>query len=1031
MLRLRSLGQTLIEIDDARLTPAAETVFATALYLIIETGRPIGRDELTRLFWPGVSESQAQHGLRQVLYKLKTLGATIKADRAALILSPRFCSTDFGALLTPHSPVAIETLASRIGGSFLAGYRPQLSDEFASWVERQRDIVHSSLSRLLVAGMQAKKRVSDWNGAEQLATLCLTMDPLNEEATLTVAEAAALGGSKSKALTILNRYLEDIGENASEIKLPAVLLRRRISEAYQNNIFPVRDAPFVGRDEEMTELTAALARAQGGNGSAYVIWGEPGIGKTRLVQEFTRVAALQRVHIVRVGCQSHDVRRPLSAFVDMVPKLLALPGALGCSPESMQYLRRLTAHDPEEAQAREESGEVNVAYKLARLALVDLLDAVSSETCCLIELEDVHWLDAQSLLMAEELTNWITSRRVLVLLTSRTPIMLGEHASTLTVIPLREEESARVAHSLAIRDALSNEEAFLSWCIDSSGGNPYYLIELVREGRKERHGFRAPESLARLLQTRVSLLSADARGLLEVCCVLGKHSTLERIESCVGLSRVAVLRSLAELDMSGMIIVDGPRALSRHDLLSSVVLTQMSTAAKSLLHRFVAAELEAEADSTRAVSLIWESAEHWLLASDAPRAIELLRRCGTYLMNVGLPEEAAGVLERAESLTLVPSERYAIGAERARALMRAEQFVGAVEVIDGLLRLRNSLHPLPSPLDEVSVMSIHARWASGASIPELVRDSLEALSSEKASAGERVSAAKWLMTAADNMCDHDLGQSIFQRIVPYLNSIDVEPDSRLYLLMVYHCCSGDSRLSVDVADELADYARRTSPPTVATRYLRHVAHVYRCHGDALDALRVAEESYRIACGGSAAGAIASSATTVASILMQLGSNDSAHDWLQRVLGLYAPGNTTVADVNTWSYLAELAIRQGNGDGAAEFLSRCQPSAAKIRSPRSHARGLSLQTQLAVLKGEEIRNSHLDSLLDAYDLVKSATWQDYTVESILLGLISVERRKEAASLATDYITRFRRDQAAISSPLAAIISQLTSPFEKHG
>src|SRR6478672_11413161 len=114
MLRLKSLGQTLIEVDDARLTPAAETVFAIALYLIIEAGRPIGRDELTRLFWPGVSESQAQHGLRQVLYRLKTLGATITASRSALILSPRDCSTDFGALLAPQSPESLEALASNV-----------------------------------------------------------------------------------------------------------------------------------------------------------------------------------------------------------------------------------------------------------------------------------------------------------------------------------------------------------------------------------------------------------------------------------------------------------------------------------------------------------------------------------------------------------------------------------------------------------------------------------------------------------------------------------------------------------------------------------------------------------------------------------------------------------------------------------------------------------------------------------------------------------------------------------------------------
>ncbi len=1025
MLRLKSLGQTLIEVDDARLTPAAETVFATALYLIIETGRPVGRDELTRFFWPGVSETQAQHGLRQVLYRLKTLGALIKADRAALILDPRFCSTDFAELLAPQSPATLELLASNIGGSFLPGYRPQLSDEFGSWVERQRDMVHSALSRVLVSGMQAKKRVSDWNGAEQFASLCLTMDPLNEEATLTVAEAAALGGSKTKALTILNRYLEDIGENASEIKLPAVLLRRRISEAYQNNIFPVRDAPFVGREEEMSELTAALARAQAGNGSAYVIWGEPGIGKTRLVQEFTRVAALQRVHIVRVGCQSHDVRRPLSAFVDMVPKLLALPGALGCSPESMKYLRRLTAHDPKEVRERQQAQDDDGAYKSARLALVDLFDAVAGERCCLIELEDIQWLDMQSVLMLEELSNWISSRRVLVLLTSRTPATSGERITALVLRPLRTEESARVAHSLATNGGPSNEETFLSWCIGSSGGNPYYLIELLREGKKEHHGFRAPESLARLLQTRVLLLSADARGLLEVCCVLGKHSTMERIESCIGLSRVAVLRSLAELDVSGMIVVDGPRALSRHDLLSSVVLTQMSTAAKSLLHRFVAAELESEADVTHSVSLIWESAEHWLLAADAPRAIEMLRRCGTYLMDVGLPEEAAEVLGRAECLTLIPSERYAIGTERARALMRAEHSIGAVAVIDGLLQLRKSIYPPPSPLDEVGVMSLHARWASGDSIPELVSDCLAALSSDIASPGERVSAAKWLLTAADNLCDIALGQRIFERIAPYLESRDVECDSRLYFLMVYHCCSGESHLSVPFAQELEDYARRVSPPMVAVRYLRHIAHVYRCHGDARDALKVAEESYRIAARGSAVAAIVSSANEVASTLMQLGDNDSARDWLQRVRGSYAPGVTTVSDVNTWSYLAELAIRQGDSNDAETSLSRCQPSVARVNSSRSFARGLSLQTQLAVLKGEQLSESHLSTFLHAYNVVKVATWQDYTVESILLGLLSASRRTEAECLARDYVSTFRRDRSAISIPLAAILSRMAS------
>jgi hypothetical protein len=668
---------------------------------------------------------------------------------------------------------------------------------------------------------------------------------------------------------------------------------------------------------------------------------------------------------------------------------------------------------------------VDVAYRFARLALVDLFDAVASERCCLIELEDIHWLDVQSTLMVEELSNWIASRRVLVLLTSRAPTLTGERVTSLQLRPLRSEASARVAHALAESDARTSEEAFLDWCIASSGGNPYYLIELLREGTKEHHGYRAPQSLARLLQTRVLLLSEEARGLLEVCCVLGKHSTLERIESCFDLSRSVVLRALTELDVSGMIMIDGPRAASRHDLLSSVVLTQMSAAAKAFLHRFVAAELEAESDVTHSVSLMWESAEHWLLAADAPRAIGLLRRCGTYLMNVGLPEEAAGVLERAGSMTDIPSERYAIGAERVRALMRAERSIDAAAVIEGLLRLRGSIYPPPSPLDEVGVMSLHARWANGGSVPELVRDCLEALASESASACERVSAGNWLLTAADNMCDSTLGQLIYDRVAPHSDARDVASDERLYFLMVYHCSSGDGHLSVNLAKELTDYVRSVAPPTIAARYLRHIAHVHRCHGDIRDALSIAEESYRIACRASVVGAIATSASLMASTFMQVGDDDSADLWMQRVLALYAPGSLTVTDVNTWSYLTELAIRRGDIDKAESALERCLPSVARANSPRSQARGLALQTQLAVLKGKSVSESHLRAFTHVYESVKSATLQDYTAESLLKGLISADRSSEARRLAREYTSHYRRDLSGLSAPLGEVISRLSS------
>lgn len=1022
MLRLKSLGDALIEAGDVRLTPSAESVFATALYLIMEAGRPVGRDELTRLLWPGVSEAQAQHGLRQALYRLKTLGATIKADRSSLVLSPRFCSTDFAELLAAQPPTILETLANDINGSFLPGYRPQLSEAFATWVERQRDVVHSAVARALVAGIQAKKRVSDWSGAEQLATMCLRIDPLNEEATLTVAEAAALGGSKTKALSILNHYLKDIGDDAGAIKLPAVLLRRRISEAYQDNVFSVRDAPFVGRDEEMAELTRALARAQSGRGAAYVISGEPGIGKTRLMSEFTRVASLQRVHIVRVGCQSHDVRRPLSAFVDLVPKLLALPGALGCSPESMQFLRRLTAHDPEEARNRDQLEQSSISYDSARRALLDTLDAVSAETCILLEVEDAQWLDSHSVRMVEEISNWLGSRRLLFLITSRTSAYGNERMETLMLRPLPRDAGSLVARALANEKLVARED-FLEWCVSSSGGNPYYLIELLRNGTQERHGYQASASLTRLLQNRVQLLDSDARSLLEVCCILGKHSTMERIASCLDVPRTAILRSLEELDTSGMIEVDGPRVLSRHDLLSSVVLSQMSDAVKGMLHRYAAEQLEAESAATQAVSLIWESAEHWLAAADAPRAILLLRRCGNYLMDVGMPDEAARVLGRAESLATEAGEKYSIGAERVRALMRAEHYTQAVGILDGLIVLRRSVQPRPSMLDEVGVMQLQARWQNGDSIPDLVTDCLALLSSDTASARETISAAGWLLTAADNMCDKALGQRVYDRVANQLSAPEIEIDMRFSFEMIYNCSFGDASRARNLADELVKYARRSCPPMLILRYLRLASQVHRCHSTAEQALCLGIESFEMAERLNASIAMASCSNSIASIFLHVGDNKLAEQWSSRAMNADLTGRHSVLKSNLWSYQTELAIRRGDSRRAEKFYSLCVSAAERAKSPRSLARILALGVQIAVLDSEPITPETLNSFLKVFEITKTATLQDFNAESLVLALESVHRLTEAQIVARNFLRIDRRDLCTLPASLIAVTTRL--------
>ena len=98
-------------------------------------------------------------------------------------------------------------------------------------------------------------------------------------------------------------------------------------------------------------------------------------------------------------------------------------------------------------------------------------------------------------------------------------------------------------------------------------------------------------------------------------------------------------------------------------------------------------------------------------------------------MDVGLPDEAARVLERAESLATEAGEKYSIGTERVRALMRAENFSAAVAALETMIPLRESVRPRPSRLDEVGLMYFQSRWERGDSVPELASEYLDAFAS--------------------------------------------------------------------------------------------------------------------------------------------------------------------------------------------------------------------------------------------------------------------------------------------------------------
>src|SRR5437868_12054682 len=124
MIELRSIGAAEIHTGSATITPSQEIVFAAALYLILERGKPVSRVRLASMLWPRAPEKTRAHRLRQTLVQLRKHGFIVDADRDKLRVPGKHTLTD----IERFADNASERLRQTTSLEFLLGYSPRMSE---------------------------------------------------------------------------------------------------------------------------------------------------------------------------------------------------------------------------------------------------------------------------------------------------------------------------------------------------------------------------------------------------------------------------------------------------------------------------------------------------------------------------------------------------------------------------------------------------------------------------------------------------------------------------------------------------------------------------------------------------------------------------------------------------------------------------------------------------------------------------------------------------------------------------------------
>lgn len=1001
MLRLRALGAAEIAIDATRIDPGSPRKFALLLRLAADPGLTFPRPVLRELVFADLPDKNARHSLRETLYQLRQVGVSCNADTKGITLTDPV-SSDVAELLCAGQPTSEQLRAAENG--LLPAYVPVRSEAYAEWLEGFRARLTIELCRSLSRAIDRARKVSNWNTVADIARACLALDPSHEEATLALAETVAVAGSKVRAVDMLNEYATEVGKLQSDLQVPASVIRRRITERLGERSQTGLTLPFAGREAELLLINERFELAWQGHPQCVVIAGEAGIGKSRLADEFCTQASLRGARVEHAAMQPHDAHRPLGVLADIVPRLLKLPGSLGCAPESIVALKRLTGESDTPTGVSEPSGHEVIASSIRR-AIVDLIDAIATESLLVLVVDDAHWSDELSKTVLASLTSGKADRRLLSILTTRNRVdqaVVGRIADRTLAISLRPLATAAVTQVLQELDVagLDTDRELQNWMATTSGGNPFYLRSLVSHFQTTDERFVVPPTLSALLDQQLIALSSDALSVLSMSVALGRHSNLANLVRALEIPHIQLQGAIRDLELHCFLSLVEQRIEPAHWLISEAVIRSASPIAKRLLHRRVAEVLESEAGATPSPQIYWDCAEHWMLADDQSRAGRAMQACAAHSLKIGRPREAAEILLRAGSL--VEGEA------------RANFVIGALRIADGATELEVVLQGLEFAQQNAIAVTDESIELAGLAAQISVREDVEGAAERlrkwlrpTTPWENRLRAATTCLILADQNSQPSLAREAFEAVTH-----DIEQQSTsiplLVFLMIFHSRFDSVTQSIELAEMLLRLLEDATP-MAKLDLQRKVATAFYRAGDFRRAADICETTL-VGAKAMATGRLQFALLSLlVGIYADLELDELSKKRLEEFNELALESDNFYASMTCVCVNAEHACLHGRADDARRWLAVGRSRSSRSPTDRAERYHRAFGRWADLISGSPIRFANVVAEMTSHHVPKQEVGDvsDVEISVAVNWLAGQSANSEARDLIQRYVDQYRR------------------------
>jgi len=378
---------------------------------------------------------------------------------------------------------------------------------------------------------------------------------------------------------------------------------------------------FVGRRHELTQLQAGIERVLNGRGASFLIAGEPGIGKTRLADELSALAAQQGLRVFWGRCWEGGGAPAFWPWVQVLRALVAsdlwpplAQDAPTLAAEIAQVVPQIDVADSDAAPRVQPADPEQARFRLFD-SVTQALKRVAARTPLAIVLDDLHDGDLASLLLLRFLAREIRETRIYLLGTyrdveaRRSPTLapvFGQLVRESQYLHLSGLSPAEVENFIDSSSHLELPRTVKIEVHRATEGNPFYVDEVARvlaarassQGDASAEGMlvQIPDTVRAAIRERIDPLSPWAREVLTIAAVLGREFETALVERMLPGDK-RVLSAMEETTQLG-IVRKAPAAgkyLFTHALIRDTIHDDLPAAQRAELHRRVGEELERRA----------------------------------------------------------------------------------------------------------------------------------------------------------------------------------------------------------------------------------------------------------------------------------------------------------------------------------------------------------------------------------------------------------------------------------------------------